>query len=230
MTTVSTTLPDPRRDGVGVILSSEWSLGTPERQLAAAEATVRVWRDAPWPDGLISYTLLLGTDGDRLMHYSQYRDEAAYEAFAAEGRGPKVAEIDAAVPGIERLGLGRFRLYRSGRSDDDARVPGCIVAVHVDTDDARTAEAWVDSVFDALDTDPNPHGGGIGAYFHISTDGTRVLNYAEWVDEQSHIDALAGPGNGVGSARTPQWNRVQNTPGVRHVAVRRFTPYRTLTA
>ncbi|MFC8426935.1 antibiotic biosynthesis monooxygenase, partial [Streptomyces sp. NPDC057236] len=56
---------------------------------------------------------------------------------------------------------------------------------------------------------------------HPGTDGTRVLNYAEWESAQAHLDALAAPGDGVGSA-TAQWERVRNWPGLKSSTVSRY--------
>ncbi|MDX3655978.1 antibiotic biosynthesis monooxygenase [Streptomyces sp. ID05-26A] len=120
-----------------------------------------------------------------------------------------------------RKELDGYRLYRSG-DPRDRREPGCVVLVTVDTDSEATARAWVDSVFVALASDPNPHPGGISAAFHIREDGKRVVNYAEWVSAQDHVDALSS-GGGVGSA-TADWRRVQNFPGVQHVGVERYAP------
>ncbi len=36
----------------------------------------------------------------------------------------------------------------------------------------------------------------ISGQFHASTDGTRVLNYAEWINKDAHIQALAKSGMG----------------------------------
>jgi hypothetical protein len=95
--------------------------------------------------------------------------------------------------------------------------------VTVDTEDEATARAWVDAVFVALASEPNPHPGGISAAFHVRADGKRVINYAEWVSAQDHLDAISAGSNGVGS-RTADWHRVQNFPGVQHVGVERYQP------
>ncbi|MDQ8701717.1 antibiotic biosynthesis monooxygenase [Streptomyces sp. LHD-70] len=225
-------LPDPRRGGVGIVLSSTWAVGTPERQKAAVEAITEAWESREWPhEGLLSYSVYTGTDGSTLLHYSQWRDLDAYEEFSAaarNGRDARNAEIDAAVPGIERLGLTKYELYR-GRSLNDradhARVPGCIVIVDVPFvgPDPQRQREWVDLVFEALDSD-EPHPGGISGSFHTSLDGTRVMNYAEWESEQAHIEALAAPGDGVGSA-TEAWHRVQHHPGLAEGGgVKRYLP------
>ncbi|MEV6549864.1 antibiotic biosynthesis monooxygenase [Streptomyces sp. NPDC051597] len=225
-------LPDPRRPGVGVVKSSVWRTGTPERQRAAVEAIAKAWGSRDWPDsGLLAYSVLTGTDGDSLLHYSQWRSESAYQDFVRRFRDDRNAEIDAAVPGIERVALHSYALYRSSDPRPGApRTPGCVVVVDVEFEgpDPERRRAWVDGVFEALATDPDLPEGGISAHFHTSLDGTRVLNYAEWESEQAHIDALAAPGSGVGS-RTPEWERVQSYPGVSGGGVARYLPALTVT-
>jgi len=213
-------LPDPARSDVGVALSSEWALGTSERQQAAAEAIVDAWQHRPWPDGLLTYSIYLDTDGDLIRDYSQWTSEAALD----EQR--RIDPVDAAVPGIVRRDLGRYRLYRGTRSDD-GRVPGAIAAVRVDTDGRDLAETWVDAVFDALAHDQHLPEGGIGAFFHISTDGRQVLNYAEWVSADAHKRALAASGGRISQGSL--WDKVQTMPGVRQRGVTRYHLHRTLT-
>ncbi|MFJ2702376.1 antibiotic biosynthesis monooxygenase [Streptomyces sp. NPDC087428] len=219
--------PDFTRADAGIVKASTWDVGTPERQRLAVEAIRDAWAAREWPrPGPLSYTVHAGEDGRTLFHYSQWPDEESYRAFVRAGRDTRNAEIDAAVPGIERIAPHTYELYRSASlGGPDGREPGCVVIVDVEFEGADKARQrdWVDGVFEALGTDPAPAPGGIGGHFHVSTDGTRVLNYAEWVSARAHIDALAAPGNGVGS-RTPQWERVQDYPGVTGGGVRRYTP------
>ena len=91
-----------------------------------------------------------------------------------------------------------------------------------DGPDRRRQRDWIDAVLLALEAD-EPHPGGLGAHFHTSIDGTRVLNYAEWKSEQAHVEALAAPGEGVGQA-TDAWHRVQHFPGLARSTVRRYLP------
>ncbi|WP_411092056.1 antibiotic biosynthesis monooxygenase [Streptomyces sp. 049-1] len=204
---------------------STWRVGTPERQRLTVDAVARTWERRPWPaDGLLGYHVYTGHDGSTLLHHSQWASEQAYEAFVKTHRQERVDEIDTAVPGIERLALGRYRRYRSGtRETGTAPVPGCVVIVDVEFEspDPGRQRAWVDAVFEALESEPEQHPGGISAHFHLGTDGARVLNYAEWESAQAHIDALAAPGEGIGSA-TAAWRRVQNWPGLKSSTVARY--------
>ncbi|MFF9868743.1 antibiotic biosynthesis monooxygenase [Streptomyces sp. NPDC013953] len=219
--------PDLTRSDVGVVKASTWRVGTPERQRATLDAIAKAWQTRDWPfAGLLSYTVHTGEDGDTLFHYSQWRDEAAYQEFFTRYRDDRNDEIDAAVPGIERVGIASYELYRrTGLGAGGPRVPGCVVIVDVafDGPDHERQRDWVDGVFEALETDPHPHPGGISGTFHTSLDGTRVLNYAEWESAEAHIEALAAPGDGIGGA-TPQWRKVKTYPGVVGGGVRRYTP------
>ncbi|MFG2623457.1 antibiotic biosynthesis monooxygenase [Streptomyces sp. NPDC048473] len=219
--------PDLAHNDAGIVKASTWDVGTPERQRQTVEAIRRAWDSREWPHpGLLSYTVHVGEDGKTLFHYTQWSGEQAYQDFFRHGRDERNADIDAAVPGIRRLGLHTLEPYRSvPLREGDGREPGCVVIVDVEFDGADKARQrdWVDTVFEALGTDPAPAPGGISGHFHVSTDGTRVLNYAEWESAQAHVDALAGPGDGIGS-RTPQWERVQSYPGVVGGGVHRYTP------
>ncbi|WP_128437130.1 antibiotic biosynthesis monooxygenase [Streptomyces cyaneus] len=224
MTRRTDTHPDLTRPEVGAPFFSTWRVGTPLRQKQSVEAIAGTWERRPWPtDDLLGYYVYAGQDGSTLLHHSQWASEQAYEAFVRTHRQQRNDEIDTAVPGIERLWLGRYRHYRSAGREGDPRVPGCIVIVDVEFEgpDPDRQRAWVDAVFEALEGEPDPHPGGISGHFHLSTDGTRVLNYAEWESAQAHIDALAAPGDGIGSA-TELWHRVQNWPGLKSSTVSRY--------
>ncbi|MFF2326106.1 MULTISPECIES: antibiotic biosynthesis monooxygenase [unclassified Streptomyces] len=217
--------PDLARNDVGIAKASTWDVGTPERQRRTVEAVREAWGSREWPHpGLLSYTVHVGEDGKTLFHYTQWSGEQAHQDFFRHGRDERIADIDAAVPGIRRLGLHTFEPYRSA-GPGDGREPGCVVIVDVEFDgaDAARQRDWVNTVFEALETDPALAPGGISAHFHVSTDGTRVLNYAEWESARAHADALAAGGDGVGS-RTPQWERVRSYPGVTGSGVHRYAP------
>lgn len=215
-------LTDPR---IGASFFSTWRMGTPERQREAVEAIGRTWERRTWPgDDLLGYHVYTGNDGSTLLHSSQWASEAAYEAFAKVHRQERVDEIDALVPGVERVGLERYRRYRSReRAVGDARVPGLVVAVRIDfaTEAAGERAHWVDLVLKALADDPVGHRGLISAHFHLSADGTHVLNYAEWESARAYDEVLAAPGEGVG-APTEQWDRVRTYPGVRKFSAGRY--------
>lgn len=130
----------PRLDRPDVLAPffSTWRVGTPERQRQTVDAVARTWGGRSWPaEDLRGYHVYTGHDGSTLLHHSQWASEQAYEAFRRTQRQERVDEIDTAVPGIERLGLGRYRRYRSATREDGAAaaVPGCVVIVDVEFED-----------------------------------------------------------------------------------------------
>ncbi len=200
-------LPDIARPDADTVLVVE-TPAMPEDVFAELE-------QKSWPEGLISFSTFAGTDGGTTLSYTQWSEGTADRAFLRALTGAEPVE---------------YRLYRS-QTREDPPVPGCVVVVSVEFDgpDHQRQRRWVDTVFEALAAETVLHPGGISGHFHASTDGTRVLNYAEWTDEQAHRDALARSGQGaVGSA--PEWRKVQEFPGVRDSGFRRYHLLRSVSA
>lgn len=152
-------------------------------------------------EGLVSFTAYEGIDHDGAFTYEQWTSEDAIE------------NLD---------GAPVYRLYRGNQGEG---VPGALVIVSVEFEgpDEQRQRDWIDLVFTALDSEPVRPEGGISGYFHVSTDGTRVLNYAEWTSAEAHLAALAAPGDdGVGT--TDVWKKVHSFPGVSGGSVKRYRP------
>ncbi len=212
-------LPDITRPDVRAVLVSEWTVTAPELQRTLVDAIVASWEGVSWPPGLLSVSVFASSDGERVLSYAQW---ASDEAFAEFVEGPCLRQVDRALPGIESRESVAFHLYRS-QARPDAPVPRCVVIVSVEFEapDEQRQRRWVDTVFEALEAETEPHPGGISGHFHVSVDGKRVMNYAEWLDEVSHREALAksrqdtvGPG--------PKWREVRSFPGVVSAGYRRY--------
>ncbi|WP_433274068.1 hypothetical protein ACQPZF_20710 [Actinosynnema sp. CS-041913] len=150
----------------------------------------------PRPEGLLADYRLAGS-GD-VVTYSQWSGSPDVDGFVA------------------------YRRYRSTGLRDAAAEPGCVVLVSVEFERPGVAEQWVDLVFEALAAEEEPHPGGISGHFHISTDGLRVLNYAEWTSAAAHIDAVSRGNGSVGVSEV--WQRVHAFPGLKSSDVRRYRP------
>ena len=150
----------------------------------------------PRPDGLLDARWLEQLDGGGVVTYSQWS---------------RPVRVDGAVA---------YRRYRSGGRATAARPVGCVVLVSVEFDRPGIAEEWVDLVLTALAAEDEPHPGGISAHFHVSLDGTRVLNYAEWTSARAHQDALVRGDGAVGRSRL--WSKVRSFPGLEGSDVRRY--------
>ncbi|WP_037367487.1 antibiotic biosynthesis monooxygenase [Amycolatopsis orientalis] len=197
--------PDFARTDVGAVLIADTTV-------EATEVFARLEKES-WPAGLISFHALAGTEGEASLVYTQWAEGAVDPGLVR-----RVTDADPV----------EYRLYRSGNRESTT-VPGCIVVVSVEFDgaDAQRQRRWVDTVFDALASEEKPAPGGLSGHFHVSTDGMRVLNYAEWTDEQSHRDALARSGRGTVGV-SDEWRKVQEFPGVRGSGFRRYRMLRSL--
>jgi len=213
---------DLARAEAGLAVVGEWATAGPEQQRRAADAALRAWQEAPWPPGLLAHACLLDTDGRGILHWSQWTGEDASAAFAGTGRARWITAVDRAAPGIRHRGARGYRRYRSTTAPARQVRPRCLVTVTAEFDgpDRRRQREWVDGVFAAGGTEPSPADGLIAAHFHLSTDGLRVLNLAEWTSQQAHREAAARPGPKVRTA-------TRDFPGVTRLTVRRFVPYGT---
>lgn len=223
----SSSLPDIRRPDSTLVLASEWQVGSAERQRLAVDLAVAAWRRIPWPAGLLSISWFISLDGEAVVTYSQWAGVEFADAFA-RGDGPTVfRDLLPEIPGLTLAPPTRYRLYRSG-TREDAPVPGCVVFVSVEFDgpDAARQRSWVELVFEALAGTPPPPG-GISGHFHVSLDGTQVLNYAEWVDADAHTKALEESG-GTAIGDGVKWRAVQTYRGIIRSGFRRCTLARSL--
>ncbi|GAA2428550.1 antibiotic biosynthesis monooxygenase [Actinomadura vinacea] len=187
-------------------MSSEWTVHSPQRQRKALDLQAEVWGEADWPEGLHSYTFYAGTDGSTILHYSQWRDDQAYRDFVESGRKPRMERVDAAVPGIERHDLAFYRLHRSLTIGSDE--PGIVVTEFVAAGGPDDARRRVGTMADAREK-ARPSG-LLTAGFHVSSDGSRILDYSEWTDDAA-FEAYLAPQQDTGSRR-----------------IKRFRPYRSL--
>jgi hypothetical protein len=203
--------PDIGRADAGAVSVTEWSVGAVDLQEITANTLINAWQREDWPEGLMSMNLFASTDGKTLLNYAQWATCEACEKFAGA--------LDEAV---------QYRLHRS-RARDAASIPGCVVIVSVEFDgpDEARQRRWIDLVFDALDSEPQLPPGGISGHFHISTDGTRVLNYAEWITPEAHRAALENSGQGT-VGRGPKWLEVRNFPGIKANSFKRYKLIRSL--
>jgi hypothetical protein len=96
-----------------------------------------------------------------------------------------------------------------------------IVSVEFEGPDEARQKRWVDTVLAALDGSTSHPGGGISGHFHVSLDGRRALNYAEWIDEESHRRAMEESDKET-VGRGPRWRDVHEFKGIKTSGYRRY--------
>ncbi|MEV6671931.1 hypothetical protein [Streptomyces sp. NPDC051162] len=163
MTIKNPRLHDIIRPDTGTFLLSRWGTGNPERTRLAAEAVAEEWAGRAKPDGLLAQHMYLDVDGTGILHYAQWRSDEEHLEFARALRPAVISRVDRFVPGIERPGLSRTRLHRS-----------------VVLDAERPAAALAVRTLTGPDAGPQP--GVLAAHVHVTTDGSRAIELAEWAD------------------------------------------------
>lgn len=197
--------PDVRRSDMAAAYVGQRH--APDRRAASAllERITRAWAGVSWPDGVLTASAYLSTGGDTVLTYVQCREAGAHRALAE------------ALPGPVRGGAVEYRLRASVVPPGAQGAPGAIVIAAFDVDGEERQEKVIGNLLSALD---GPEGerppGMLSANFHTSTDGSRVLNYAEWVSDEAHEAFLESRTHGA-------TRRVSGgLPGVRPIGFRRY--------
>ncbi|WP_413102412.1 antibiotic biosynthesis monooxygenase [Streptomyces sp. Inha503] len=178
------TPPEITRTDVQAVVITVRHTGDDTKQQATATAATTARSEAFWPGGLLSWSLFSSTDGRALLAYEQWEGDDALDAALA-----LPVPYVPGIPGTESSAPVRYRLHRSHLGSTGEVPVGCVVTPVFDVDGPERQRHFIDEVF-AMTQDVAPMAGSIAAHFHTSTDGTRVFNYAEWSDEQAHIDAV----------------------------------------
>ncbi|MEV0368576.1 antibiotic biosynthesis monooxygenase [Streptomyces sp. NPDC050636] len=215
--------PEIRRPDAGSVLISEWDAGSPEGQRAVLDGVARAWEETPLPAGFLSRVLFAGTDGRSILNYAQWTSDAAHQEFVrTESTGLReriAAELDGVggAEGVGNSGPTRFRLYRSLLPEGEPEALGCVIRVAFRTTGHDAARELIDGLVD-LHVGRQPGGGGIASHFHISEDGTQVVNYSEWTDPESHERVVGAMLQGDG----PVMRFIGSLPGVEPLGFRRY--------
>jgi hypothetical protein len=197
--------PDIRRPDAHAVFVTQWHVPGRAAGIALLDEVVDQWRGADRPDGVIAFHGYLNTDDDTVLTYVQAHRADAYRPFVRT------------LSGAARAEPVEYRLRRSVVLDSRARPPGCAVVASFDVDGAERQERIIESVVGALSGAPaNQHRGMLTAHFHASTDGTRVLNYAEWTSDEAHEVFLRG------ATRQATLRATGATPGVRPIGFKRY--------
>lgn len=218
MTLISSQWPDVARVDAGSALITQWTVGTRERQRAAAEAAIAGWSHVGWPDGLLAHAVFAADDGDTLLQYSQWQSDSAIAAFRAGARPAWMEFVDTRVPDIGRDWAHETRLYRSMLPHPELE-PRCLALISFETDGPDRQRAFVDALIDRLDGIADAHHpGAIASRFHLSTDGARLFNYSEWTSADAHAEVLQTHLREGGPLR----RFIAEFPGLRPLGFRRY--------
>ncbi|GAA1538117.1 hypothetical protein GCM10009678_20570 [Actinomadura kijaniata] len=161
---------------------------------------------APAPPDALTYTHLVGERDGTVLHYSQWPDGESAAAFARA-----------------RPEARPFTLYRSSQTPGATDPTGCAVLARAvfDSPDPDRQRAWVDALLSLETDDPMP--GLLAAHFHLSEDGTEIINYAAWTSREAHRAVMEAP-SPDDDPLAAEWERLYTWPGLIHAEAQRFQP------
>ncbi|MYS19324.1 Antibiotic biosynthesis monooxygenase [Streptomyces sp. DvalAA-14] len=205
--------PDIRRADSTAAHVAQWYVPDRQAGVEALKTAAEQWRATPWPAGILSFSAYLSTGFDTALTYVQTADAGAHRAFTA------------GLSGLAGAATVQYALHRAIVLDPGAPAPASFVVASFDVDGPDPQQRVVASIAGALEQAPaGAHPGMISANFHLSADGSRVLNYAEWTTDEAHVAFLDG------ATRAATLRATHDTPGVRPIGFKRFHLLHGLTA
>ncbi|WP_405794537.1 antibiotic biosynthesis monooxygenase [Streptomyces sp. NBC_01506] len=170
--------PDLTRQDAGIALISPWGHGADESDLFS-----RARRENP--PGLLSLTRFSADSGQEL-HYAQWTDDASCLRWLDDADAPPA----------------RYVVYRGYRADDavsgsgtgNGNGPTMLATPRFACAGRDSQQRLAETIVEVLTALSPP--GLLGAHLHLSVDGSRVVNYAEWTDEAAWRAFVGGPAQG----------------------------------
>lgn len=215
---ISDAYPIVQQKEVVVVQFQQFQTTTPS---VTAQAILNNLSENRFPENLISVNAYLGNDHKSIFLYWQWRDELQAEQQLILDKIKQ--DLSLATGKINNA----FYLYRSiGESKE---IPGCIVLAYQEFENPTVIKHWIDTVVEAvLSDEPKKDTGGLSGHFHISTDNTSMLNYAEWRSAAAHQAVLDNANNGtIGSSEA--WKKVAEINGLKgRGTAERYTFYKSI--
>ncbi len=193
--------PNPADAKMGVALVIPLYVGAADKQAEAIDALVANQKGTGNPHGFISLSVFASVSGHSILTYAQWESDAAYRDFART-----------VTPHRQIAEPIRYEYYR-GVELEPASTPTVLVPPVFDVQGRDRQHRSADSLVDGPLGRPFP--GLVSSHFHTSTDGSRVLNWAYWVDERAHENFMQSPVPG-------ECHRAITMPGVRGLGGGRY--------
>ncbi|GLY84447.1 hypothetical protein [Actinoallomurus iriomotensis] len=159
-----------------VTLISRWTVGSPQRQQAAADAELARLRRIGLPDGCHDLTIYTSLNGESILLRAELAGVHAFHAFPVGPRGAADRdEVDQTVPGIVRHGVTGYRSHRRIHNAMGQAVCTSIVETHFYEPDE--ALYWAVEV-----ANTGRWSGSLATMFYVSLDHSQALSVTDWSD------------------------------------------------
>ncbi|WLQ38538.1 antibiotic biosynthesis monooxygenase (plasmid) [Streptomyces castrisilvae] len=202
------------RGDAHAVFMTYWHVAGQEQGRAVLDEIADAWEEASRPADILSFSCYLSTGSDDFtaMTYAQCAHPDGYRPF-----------IRALPTPAARVEPVEYRLHRSVPLAPGTGPAASVVIASFDVDGRERQEHIVSSVTENIEKSPRTDQRGlIASHFHLSVDGTRVINFAEWTSDEEHIAFLEG------ATRHRSLRLATRTPGVRPIGFTRYHLYRAI--
>lgn len=206
--------PDINREDARAIFMSHWYVAGADQGRAVLNEIADAWEGVSRPADVLSFSCYLSTGSDHftVMTYVQCTRPDSYRPF--------VHGLPTAAARVEPV---EYRLHSSVLLAPDASAAAAVVVASFDVDGPERQRHIISSVTENIEKSPRTEQTGlIASHFHVSLDGTRVINFAEWTSDEEHIAFLEG------ATRHRSLRLATDTPGVRPIGFTRYHLYRAI--
>ncbi|MEU6148325.1 hypothetical protein ABZ848_49385 [Streptomyces sp. NPDC047081] len=210
----SATAPDIDHEDVHTVFMSHWHVADAAQGRVVLDEIADAWEQASWPADILSFSCYLSTGSEHftVMTYVQCARPDGYRPFVHG------LPVDAA-----RVEPVEYRLHHSVLLTPQAGPAAAIVIASFDVDGPERQRHIISSVTDNIEKSPRDEQTGlIASHFHVSLDGTRVINFAEWTSDDEHIAFLEQ------ATRHRSLRLATDTPGVRPIGFTRYHLHRSI--
>lgn len=177
----------------------------PERQTELVEKLITYLQVMQQQHGFVSASLHKSLDGEKVANYMQWETSEDYEAFSNNnGIQGQFKHQDLLMFG--EIDTHVYEIVASQSKIDTPQIKEGKYIVHfaefrMEADDQpRMVELAKEHLTPAMELE-----GLISANFHRSLDGTRVINYGQWRDQESIEELRKKPGFG---SEKPYWQGI----------------------
>ena len=175
----------------------------PERQQELIDAISEFLETVKQQPGFVSANIHKSTDGVKVANYAQWQSQADYQNFIDN------AEVQDKAAKLREFNPPDIHIYEVVISESKEGTPKIKQGQYIthfaefrmpSENQPRMIELAKENVVKAMELP-----GLISANFHRSLDGTRVINYGQWLDRETIENLKKQPGFG---GKTEYWEGV----------------------
>lgn len=182
-------VPTGNTEKIKGVIAAEWKAADEETQREVIRQFKECFRqeylDKHQGKGLKNYSCFLNQDGHHVFHFSEWMDKACLDSFVHNDHVFSASRFqqNLLVTTLWKNVYYPYQLYKEkGQAVSDT---GLIVFVKQYFEKQGQAKEWIDKILNTMEKEGH-HEGLIQNTYYLNQDGTALLNYALWDNEENY--------------------------------------------